>query len=182
MLELGRAYEVRAWLEPKHESVLGFGPYHWLRAQAAAACGAYAEVEEELDKVSQEWRQVRVGGAKLLPVRTAVAERVAKAVLARPGPGTGPAGLAGAIFVQFDALRPLGGPAGLLRKEADILVLRGVLALEQGDVESARDHCRAALAVWGDEKRAARSAGLDFAARPIAQQVLGLLSDDKVTR
>jgi hypothetical protein len=177
MLELGRAYEVRAWLEPEHESVLGFSSYHWLRAQAAAACGDYAEVEEELDLVSQEWRQVLVSATRLLPVRTAVAVRVTEAVLVRPDLGAGPAGLAGAVFLQFDALRPLGGPAGLLRKEADILVLRGVLALECGNVEIACRHCRAALAVWGDENRAATSAGLDFAARPIAQQVLGLLSE-----
>jgi tetratricopeptide (TPR) repeat protein len=178
MLESGRAYEVRAWLEPAHESVLGFSSYHWLRAQAAAACGDYAGVEKELDLVSQEWRQVRVSPTRLLPVRAAVAERVAQAVLARPDLGAGAPGLGGAVCFQLDALRPLGGPFGLLRKEADILVLRGVLALECGEVETARRHCRAALAVWGAENRAAPSAGLDFAARPIAQQVLGLLSEE----
>jgi hypothetical protein len=177
MLELGRAYEVRDWLEPEHESVLGFSSYHWLRAQGAAACGDYAGVEEELDLLSQEWQKVRVSATQLLPVRTAVALRVAQAVLVRPDLRAGPPGLASAAFLQFDALRRLGDLAGLLRKEADILVLRGVLALECGDVETARRHCRAALAVWGDEERAATSAGLDFAARPIAQQVLDLLEE-----
>jgi hypothetical protein len=175
MLELGRAYEVRAWLEPEHESELGFSSYHWLRAQAAAACGDYAEVEAELDQATQEWRQVRVTATRLLPVRTAVAERVALAVLVRPDLGAGPAGLAGAVSLQFEALRPLGGPIGLLRKEADILVLRSVLSLECGEVENARRNCRAALAVWGDEDRAATGGGVDFAARPIAEQVVGLL-------
>jgi tetratricopeptide (TPR) repeat protein len=175
MLELGRAYEVRAWLEPEHESVLGFSSYHWLRAQAAAACGDYAEAEAELDRASEEWRQVGVSATRLLPVRTVIALRVAEAVLTRPDVGAGPAGLVWAVLRQFDALRPLGGPAGLLRKEADILVLRGVLALECGDVETARRHCRAALSVWGDEHRAATSAGLDFAARTVSQRILELL-------
>jgi tetratricopeptide (TPR) repeat protein len=176
MLELGRAYEVRAWLEPEHESVVGFSSYHQLRAQAAAACGDYAEVEVELDQLSEEWRQV-LTETGVLPVRTAVAQFVAQAVLTRPDLGAGPAGLATTVFRQFDTLRRLGDPTDLLRKEADILVLRGVLALECGDVETARRHCRTALAVWGDEIRAATSAGLDFAARPIAQQVLGLLEE-----
>jgi hypothetical protein len=175
MLEMGRAYEVRTWLEPEHESVLGSPSYHWLRAQAAAACGAYAEVEAELDQASEQWRQVGISATQLLPVRTVMSLRVAEAVLARPDLAAGPAGLAGAVYHQFDALRPLAIPADLLRKEADSLVLRGVLAVESGDVETARRHCRAALAVWGDEHRAATSAGLDFAARPVAQQVLGLL-------
>jgi hypothetical protein len=36
MLGAGRAFEVRAWLEPEHEAVLGFTPYHALQAWAAA--------------------------------------------------------------------------------------------------------------------------------------------------
>jgi hypothetical protein len=111
-----------------------------------------------------------------------MALRVAEAVLTRPDVGAGPAGLVWAVLRQFDALRPLGGPAGLLRNEADSLVLRGVLALECGDVETARRHCRAALAVWGDGHHAATSAGLDFAARPIAQELLGLLEEEAIEK
>jgi hypothetical protein len=179
MLELGRAYEVRAWLEPEHERQLGSSSYHELRAQAAAACGDYAGADDELDQMSEQWRQVAVAADRLLPVRSVIAQRVAQAVLVRPAPGAAQAGLAGALLLQFDALRPLGGrPAEQLRSEADVRVLRGLLALEPGAVETTQRHCRAALAVWGDDRRAATGAGLDFAARPIAQQVLERMKDD----
>ena len=51
MLQAGRAFEVRAWLEPDHQALLGYSPYHWLQAQAAAACGDYAAADAELDQL-----------------------------------------------------------------------------------------------------------------------------------
>jgi tetratricopeptide (TPR) repeat protein len=175
LLQLGRAFEVRDWLEPGHETMLGNSTYHWLRAQAAAASGDYTAAGEELDQMGATLRHVRVTTELILPVRVSVAMRVGEAVIARPARGSGPGGLAGALFLQFNALRPLGAPAGLLRQEADLSVLRGLLALEAGEVSTARQHCRAALDVWGDETRAASGAGLDFPSRPIAQRVLHLL-------
>jgi hypothetical protein len=177
MLRAGRAFEVRAWLEPDHEAVLGYSPYHWLQVQAAAACGDYAAADAELDKLSEEVRRVVTSPEQAVPVRSAVAARVAGAVLTRPVHGSGPPGLAAALFQQFEALRPLGGPAGLLRQEADFQVLRGLLALECGAVEAARGHFGAALAVWGGDDRAATGAGLDFAGRPVAQQALRWLAE-----
>jgi hypothetical protein len=177
MLQAGRAFEVRAWLEPDHEAVLGYSPYHWLQLQAAAACGDFAGADAELDKLTEEVRQVRISPEQVVPVRSAVALRVAGAVLARPVLEAGPPGLAGVLFQQFDALQPLGGPAALLRQEADFRVLRGLLALECGAVEAAGEHFRAALEVWGDPGRAATGAGLDFPARPIARQAIRLLEE-----
>jgi hypothetical protein len=69
-----------------------------------------------------------------------------------------------------------------LRWEADARVLGGLLALEQGDTDEADVSFRLALAVWADEAAAAAGAGLDFAARPLAQSYLRRLEDDKVTR
>ena len=96
--------------------------------------------------------------------------------LARSCLDRGPAGLAGAAFRQFDALRPLGGPADLLRQEADIRVLRGSAgpgARRRG--RRPRSTSSAALDVWGDDIQAAAGAGLDFPTRPIAQQMMRLL-------
>jgi hypothetical protein len=120
---------------------------------------------------------VQVSPGRLVPVRSAVALRVGGAVLARPALGAGPAGLAGMAFRQFNELSPLGGPVDLLRQEADLRVLRGLLALESGAVEKARAHFRAALDVWGSDSRAATGAGVDFPARPIAQQAIRLLEE-----
>jgi hypothetical protein len=176
MLQAGRAFEVRAWLEPEHEAMLGFTPYHGLRAQAAAACGDYADADDDLELRSEDLRQVRLSADKLMPVRTVAAFRVATAALARPSAGSGPAGLAAVLFHQFDAVRPLGSLAVLLRQEADSLVLRGLLAQESGAVEMARERFRAAIQVWGRRDRPAPpGAGVDFPARRIAQQALRLL-------
>jgi tetratricopeptide (TPR) repeat protein len=167
MLQLGRAFEVR--------DVLESSGLYWLRAQAAAACGDYAAVDEELDQMSEGLRQLAVTQKQLLPVRSVVALRVGEAVLVRPVAGAGPVGLAGGLYLQERALRPLPIPADLLRQEADLRVLRGMLALEAGAVESARQHFQAALAVWGSPQRARDGAGLDFASRPIAAEMMRLL-------
>jgi tetratricopeptide (TPR) repeat protein len=182
MLLEGRAAEVRAWLSEAPPAILGrdgFVPYHWLLAQASAACGDYDGADREVDQMTELVRRVQLPPDKLLAVRPAVAVRATQAALTRPVPGAGPAGLAVAAYLQFEALRHLGGPAELLRQEADSHVLRGLLALEAGDVEAAEQHCRAALAVWGSDARARTGAGLDFNARPIAQYVLRLLEGER---
>src|SRR5262249_29593204 len=137
MMESGRAVDVRATLEPDHVNVLGFSAYHWLQAQAAAACGDYPAVDAELDLLTADLRLVRTSPEQLLPVRSAMAFRVGNAVLARPAFGAGPAGLAGVAYLQFDALKYLPGLVGLLQQEADFRVLRGLLALESGAVDVA---------------------------------------------
>ena len=71
----------------------------------------------------------------------------------------------------------LGVPAGFLRQEADLRVLRGLLDLESGTVNDAREQFRAALDVWGSDRRADDGAGLDFPARPIARQMQRLLEE-----
>jgi tetratricopeptide (TPR) repeat protein len=179
MQEAGRSYDVRSWLDPRYEALLGYSPYHLLEAEAAAACGDYAAADAELDVLGQPLSQVGVSADQLAPVRSAVALRVGMAVLDRPAFGTGVGDLAGAAFFQFDSLKPLGTPAELLRQEADLQVLRGLLALESGEVEAARHHFRAALDVWGGDGPAAASAGLDFPARPIAQYGMGLFENIK---
>jgi tetratricopeptide (TPR) repeat protein len=175
MMQAGRAFDIRAWLEPEHESVLGPSAYHWLQVHAAAACGDYARADAELDVLSEELRQIRTSPEELVPVRSVVALRVAGAVLAHPALGAGPTGLAGTAFQEFDAVRPLGTPISFLRQEADVRVLRGLLALESGDVETSRRYLRAALDVWGGDSQAAAGAGVDFFTRPIAEQTLHLL-------
>jgi hypothetical protein len=177
MLGSGRAFDARDRMLPDLEAVIGFTPYHSLQACAAAACGDYAGADAELDRLGEPLRQLQVSPKELAPVRRAMALRVGGAVLARPLPGAGGAGLAATAFREFDEMGPLGVPAGFLRREADLRVLRGLLDLESGAVKDARDQFRAALDVWGDDRRAAEGAGLDFPSRPIARQMQRLLED-----
>lgn len=46
--------------------------------------------------------------------------------------------------------------------EADFLTLRGLLAVESGEVGRGRDYLRQALSVWGGEDEARGGGGLDF--------------------
>jgi tetratricopeptide (TPR) repeat protein len=173
MLNAGRAYEVQ-------ETLGGSAHFPALQVEAAAACGDYEAAEAALERLSEPLRLVGFSREQVLPVRQAVSLRVAGAVLGRPDPTAGLAGLAAAGYQRREWLQPLGGPAGpdLLRQEADVRVLRGLLAVESGAVEAAREHFAAALRVWGDDQRAAAGAGLDFLARPIAQDEMRFLEED----
>lgn len=172
MLRAGQGCQVRDWLKPEHEPQIGFAVYHRLKGRAAASCGDYAEADAELDSGSEPLRRMGLSRSMLVPVRSAVALRVGQAVLTHAVVAEGPAGLASAVYFQFKALQPLEMPAEMLRQEADRQVLRGLLALECGAIDKARQHFRAAVDVWGSDTNAAAGAGLDFPARPIAQQML----------
>jgi hypothetical protein len=176
MLQAGQSYQVRDMLEPKHEKQIDFSKYHWLQARAAASCGDYAEADAELDKGSEPLRRIGLSQQLLVPPRSAVAFRVGAAVLTRALDAEGAAGLASAINFQSNMLSPLETPAGLLRQEADHQVLHGLLAVESGAVETAQQHFHASLDVWGRDG-AATAGGLDFPARPIAQEMFRRLQE-----
>jgi hypothetical protein len=87
----------------------------------------------------------------------------------------GPWSMAGQLWRDFrrgDFRNRVGGLARILRQEADATVLRGLLALEQGDVDEAEVAFRLALGLWKDPAAAASGAGLDFNGRPVAQGCL----------
>lgn len=185
MMQAGQSYDVLEVLKPKDQKPIDFFKYprlEWFKVAAAASCGDYAEADAELERGSVSLRRLGLSPKLVAPVRSAVAFHVARAVLTRPPRAAGAAGLSSALRFQFEGLYRLELPAKMLRQEADRQVLRGLLALEAGTVEKAGRHFRAALDVWGSESAAATGAGLDFPARPIAQQMLRQLQDDKVTR
>lgn len=174
MLQSGQGFAVRAALDPQLENMLGFVPYHSLQSRAAVACGDYAAADAELESLGERFRQVQIEPGKLAPIHSAMALRVADALLARPMSAAGPAGQSLNLFFQFNAVIPLGEQADLLRQMADFRVLRALLALEAGAVESARWHLRAALAEWSG---ADNGTGLDFRTRLIAEDVMKWLNE-----
>src|SRR5262249_47200683 len=166
LLDTGRAKEVREWTDPGQKEDLG-PSYHWLRAQALAAEGDYALAEDECGQLAGE-------GPGIMTVRpqAALAGVIGHAVLAeQPGPGS-----LGSPFIRVwsqAALRTrLANFTRNVRQEADGEALRGVLALEAGEVAEAAVAFRAALAVWKDEASAATGAGIDFSGRAVAQGCL----------
>ena len=68
------------------------------------------------------------------------------------------------LFVNF--LRPF---ASILQKQAQLLVLRGMLALERGDTARADDFFTKALALYQSEQAVREGGALDFGGRRLAQ-------------
>jgi hypothetical protein len=166
LLRTGRPEDVRDWSAAELKEALGTGQYHWLRTQALAALGDYAAAEAELTELA--------GGEGPTPERASAvfAALVGRALLEEQPGGLGmPAGLSRAYarFTFWSAVRQ--GVSGL-GERADSAVLRGVLALEAGEVEQARAAFRAALACSAD---APTSSGLDFKGRQVASDALDLL-------
>ena len=173
LLGTGRASEVRDWTEPQHKEALGTA-YHWLRAQGMASLGDYAQARQECDALAAALEPAGEQGD--VTVREIIASLAARSVLeGMPAWGGLPPFLRSAMSRWEMGMRlvrlagVLRRQAGVLRRQADTWVLRGVLALEQGEVGNAEDAFRQALALWKD------GAGLDFNGRPAAQGYLALL-------
>lgn len=173
LLRTGRPKEVRQWTSP--ELMAGLGPvaYHWLRAQAFAAAGDYAKSVEECDHLARAL--ARAGPGEDPRLRAMMTLGIGQATLdACAAAGSAPA-LAWAAFRQGEFSGQVTSLVQSLRKEADVAVLRGLLALEAGDVDQARAAFRSALALWGSEAAAASGSGLDFSGRIIAEDCLSWL-------
>jgi tetratricopeptide (TPR) repeat protein len=178
LLKTGQANKVREWMSPEQESALGASSYHWLRAQALAALGEYALAEEECEQLVAGGR-----GQEGTPAWEVMALLAGQTVLNEHPVGASVALLPFRAVDRMKALNRVAALAKDLRQVANANVCRGLLLLEEGEVEEAEVSFRLALALWQDEAAAASGAGLDFNARPIAQGCLRWLSeDDKVTR
>ncbi|HLW64164.1 MAG TPA: hypothetical protein VKS79_02515, partial [Gemmataceae bacterium] len=173
LLSAGRAFNAFALLDPEQETLLGFQEYHILRARAAAACGNYAAAESALTRLDAGLDRVEIGPGLFMPVRSAIALHAADALLTLP-PGHDAVHLTTGAFWRnyYLGVLPVLQLAERLRKRAELHVVRGLLALEPGDVETARREFHAALAIWKDQDAAAAGSGLDFFPRPIAQEML----------
>jgi len=167
LLMTGRARDVREWTTPELKEGLKATTYHWLRVRAFAALGDYALAEEEM---------IRLGAADQDPrraePRALIALAVAQAIAAEQPLGSS---------VATPPLRPIGRVAlgqfvtelakGMCQ-QADTTTVRGLLALEAGQVDEAEVAFRLGLAFCRDEAALASGGGLDFDARPIAQGCL----------
>jgi hypothetical protein len=170
LLRTGRPRLVWEWTGPEQEAALGVS-YHWLRAQALAATGDYAPARQECEHLA---RKLAAGpqGQDPAQARVAIAQLAGKRILDEP---LGEGSLAG-LFLRargrFEFRNHVNGLAQSLKREAELCVVRGLLALEEGDVDEAEALFRVALTVWKDEASAASGAGLDFGGRAVAQACL----------
>jgi hypothetical protein len=160
-----------------------------LRLRLAAAQGDYARADELLEDLTAPLRSVYWGrppdekgeyGGVELSTRAAAPLAVAEAVRGgwpqgEPFPG-GPA----TTMVRYNEfLTRLLMLTSDLKEEADYNVLRGLLALEAGEVDQARDLFREALSLSGSDEAVRAGTGLEFSGRVVAQEWLEKLDKQK---
>ncbi len=170
MLRTGRARDVRDWLDSEKKAVLGKN-YHWMRMQALAALGEYDLAREECNAFAGSLGQSDPSGQPV-HYREIMALLIGQRVLGEHSEKrTLFDGFWKAIGrTQFS--NQLGELIKILKREADVTVLRGLLALEEGDADEAEIAFRQALSIWKDAASAASGSGLDFNGRVIAQACL----------
>jgi len=164
LLRTGQPRKVEEWTGPEHLATLGQTRYHWLHAQALAAIGNYALAEEECAQLAY----AAAGGEEAgpVPLRDRMALLVGQAIL---NDQVGAGSMLHLLWRRYGRLQFHSRIMGLstsLKQQADAHVLRGLLALEEGEVDEADAAFRLALTLWQDD---AADSGLDFNGRIAAQ-------------
>jgi hypothetical protein len=167
LLQTGRPKDVAEWTDPTQEADLGDFTYHWLRAQAFAASGNYALADKEC-AIPAPSRAL--GDPDEERSREALALVVGQRVLDEQ-----PAGAPYQFrwpFGRAEYGQRVRTVSESLRKQADILVLRALIALEEGETDHAGDAFHVALELW---RGGSTGGGLDFAGRVVAQECVNRL-------
>jgi hypothetical protein len=164
----GRVRDVRQWMAPEQELSLGMQKYRWLRILAAAATGDYAAADADLAYAaglgSDDDSQAS---------RNAMALTIAKVVLDdRPGEWLSLATLGWRVYGRIEFRNRVRLIVETWNQQADVTALRGLLALEVGEVGDAAVAFRQSLAYWDTDTRS----GVDFNGRAIAVDCLDWLS------
>jgi hypothetical protein len=168
LLKTGRAGDVAQWTTPDQKDQLGGPAYHWRRAQAMAATGHYALAQEEMTGLAEELAR-EAGAPNNLPLQEAMAVTVSKVVLDEQAAGESVAHRAVCAITRSILQGRVQTFENSLRQIAETRTVRGLLALEAGEVAVAKAAFLEALTIWKDESAAGR---IDFNARVIAQDGL----------
>jgi tetratricopeptide (TPR) repeat protein len=169
LLRTGGAKQVRDWTDPIMKGSLGEPGYYWNRVQALAATGDYKLAIEECRNLAIS---AQLAGHQF---RDDILVEVGKSILnEQPGVDSGASRML-TLLQRANFLRDVAGLAARMRRQADSIVIRGILALEQGDLEEAEIAFRTALAIWKNDQTAQSGGGLDFSSRVIAQRCLAWL-------
>jgi hypothetical protein len=148
LLKTGHAWEMRDALPAELESALGAKSYRLLHAYLSAARGDYADADNDLSRLDGAVEFPELARPRVDP-RVALGFLVGKHLLDRaiqPAPlGELPPEL---LARRCDFL------VGQMRFQADIAALRGLLALEAGNIEAAREQFRNSTKLFDDPNAA----------------------------
>jgi tetratricopeptide (TPR) repeat protein len=168
LLRTGRPANVLDWMTDEVRGSLSDDSYHWLRCRAMIALGDYDAADGEL--------AVLIGSGGRLPEPGRVADEVGglvgKAVLDEGTAGPYLPGIVWLALGRSDFRMRIAEITEKLALVADVTVLRGLIALESGNIPRAREAFRAALAYspsrWGGGQ-------LEFSSRRVAWDCLALI-------
>jgi hypothetical protein len=166
LVRTGRIREVRDWTSPEQQEALG-PMYHWWRVQAFAAGGEYELAREECTRLAIEG-SAGYDGSQRRVIATLAGEIIldGERTLRHVGQP------AWDLFRQSSFRTRVSQLVSTIRRESDVIALRGLLALEAGDTAMAVADFRTALAAWVSPAAAADRSGIDFNARRMCQGAL----------
>ncbi|HEY1859408.1 MAG TPA: hypothetical protein VGG61_03595, partial [Gemmataceae bacterium] len=176
LLGAGRPKDVRDWTSPEQIPALSARAYFWVRVLALAATGEYGLAREDCAHL-YEAVGIGVPGSQQASLRDAMAAAIGQAQMNEQTEINSLPQLVWRMYVLDTFRVRTTESAKSLKRQADVMVLRGLLALEQGDTDDAEIAFRDALSVWKDEKTAAAGGGLDFNGRAVAQGYLEWLKE-----
>jgi tetratricopeptide (TPR) repeat protein len=175
LLFTGRAADVLDWVAPSHREAIGAIAYHWARARAAACVGAYAEFDIQMRELRELLTNIPAGNGVLIPLQIPIVRGLGHVVLDGAIVPSNPGQFQLGTIGQREAMDQIRRLSNGLRQGAKGDVLRGLLALEQGDITRAERLCRDAIRLWTGPQQVERGEGLDFTGRSVAEQLLQLL-------
>ena len=146
-----------------------------MKVQLEAASGNYQQADDDLEEMIAIFHTVNSPQGGRLAIRDEMTVAAVRTVIfAQPYDGYIPV-LFRTTFIYPSILQETAELTSSMRREADLTTLRGMLAVEYGAINQARKDFHDALALWGDAAAANAGGGLDFPARPLAQDGQKLL-------
>jgi tetratricopeptide (TPR) repeat protein len=167
LLRTGRAAEVLERLEPEVRGSLGDDTFSWLRAHAHLALGQYAAADDELSAI------VGPGGPAPQELGLEIGAVVGKTLLDQQPAAAATPQIAMRVLSESDFRARMTRTGQKLSRLGDVLVIRGLSALEAGNIDRARDSFRAALAY--SPTRWSEGGQLAFPGRLVAWDCLALI-------
>jgi tetratricopeptide (TPR) repeat protein len=180
MLSTGMVDKLREWRKEDEndewKDALGEYEFELLQAQIEAATGDYEMADEHLGKLIAA--VVPPSGEKqpAFSLRSRMALALGRSVLQGSSPEFGGVWQFWLRLGEFESQRQVQGFAANLRQQADLIVVRGLLDLECGETQRAKERFEEALSIWKSDADAAAGTGIDFGGRTIAQESLKKLA------
>jgi tetratricopeptide (TPR) repeat protein len=142
LLHAGRTEEFRDWIDPKQEAAMGTFNYHWLQTLLNSVDGNYEQASEHLRLLIESNENESKPGDQVWSRRRARAALLGRGLLqiVTQSPSASPESrLYDLVFHRLQ------GDPRSARQHADLQVLRGLLALEAGEIADARQAFQRAL-------------------------------------